>query len=125
MLYDQNGAIGKQVLGEGFDTTGMIGISFTDKRGIFSNLAGIALKEEFKKRLDVFVCLVPLCLVSVFLYLDAGVRRRQEVEIIPSQITSRAQQDIVRITVCAANRTLLMAENTIVRSKSRARLILH
>jgi len=54
MLYDQNGAIGKQVLGEGFDTTGMIGISFTDKRGIFSNLAGIALKEEFKKRLDVF-----------------------------------------------------------------------
>jgi len=50
MLYDQNGAIGKQVLGEGFDTTGIIGISFTDKRGIFSNLAGIALKEEFKKR---------------------------------------------------------------------------
>jgi len=54
MIYDQNGDIGKQILGEGFDTTGMIGISFTDKRGIFSNLAGIALKEEFKKRLDVF-----------------------------------------------------------------------
>ena len=53
MFYDRDGDIGKQILGEGFDTTGMIGIRVNDKREVFSDLSGTALKEEFKKRLDI------------------------------------------------------------------------
>ena len=53
IAYDEKGAIGKQILGDGFDTAGMIAIRLVDRKAIFSNLSGMSLKEEFKKRLAV------------------------------------------------------------------------
>jgi hypothetical protein len=58
--YDPDGRFGRKFFPEGIDTKRKICVRVTDNRGVFSDKSGIALLDQFKRKLEVIYSFIRL-----------------------------------------------------------------